>query len=195
MLYWGLSFQKQITMSNSLSSQESCTGKQVNEAQSINQLDQIKPDYNNSSQVSNINGNFPELDRIELMSEMDRLTKLEKIRKIASYLSLVLIILIPFVHPLLNPFPNQENKLENRVKLENRTVYSSQISTEIIYRPDELNSFLSNNHDFIYRYLIVLLTISLSLMGSTYLIEFLVKLEINKISCKLKKNTESIVKG
>ncbi|WP_287721348.1 hypothetical protein, partial [Microcystis sp. M005S1] len=48
---------------------------------------------------------------------------------------------------------------------------------------------------FIYRYLIVLLTISLSLMGSTYLIEFLVKLEINKISCKLKKNTESIVKG
>ena len=189
MLYWGLSFQKQITMSNSLSSQESCTGKQVNEAQSINQLDQIKPDYNNSSQVSNINGNFPELDRIELMSEMDRLTKLEKIRKIASYLSLVLIILIPFVHPLLNPFPNQENKLENR------TVYSSQISTEIIYRPDELNSFLSNNHDFIYRYLIVLLTISLSLMGSTYLIEFLVKLEINKISCKLKKNTESIVNG
>ncbi|NCR66975.1 MAG: hypothetical protein GPJ34_10545 [Microcystis aeruginosa LL11-07] len=150
MLYWGLSFQKQITMSNSLSSQESCTGKQVNEAQSINQLDKIKPDYNNSSQVSNINGNFPELDRIELMSEMDRLTKLEKIRKIASYLSLVLIILIPFVHPLLNPFPNQENKF---------------------------------------------LTISLSLMGSTYLIEFLVKLEINKISCKLKKNTESIVKG
>ncbi len=42
---------------------------------------------------------------------------------------------------------------------------------------------------------IAILTISLSLMGSTYLIEFLVKLEINKISCKLKKNTESIVKG
>jgi|LakMenEpi03Aug12_release.lakeMendotaPanAssembly.Ray.scaffolds.fasta_scaffold94619_5 hypothetical protein len=192
MLYWGLSFQKQITMSNSLSSQESCTGKQVNEAQSINQLDQIKPDYNNSSQVSNINGNFPELDRIELMSEMDRLTKLEKIRKIASYLSLVLIILIPFVHPLLNPFPNQENQLENRVKLENRTVDPS--PTKVIDQPDELNSFLSNNHNFIYHYLIVLLTISLSLMGSTYLIEFLVKLEINKISSKLK-NTESIVKG
>ena len=126
------------------------------------------------------------------MSEMERLTKLEKMRKIASYLSLVLIILIPFVHPLLNPFPNQENQLENRVKLENRTVNPS--PTKVIDQPDELKSFLSNNHNFIYRYLIVLLTISLSLMGSTYLIEFLVKLEINKISSKLK-NTESIVKG
>ena len=192
MLYWGLSFQKPTTMSNSLSSQESCTGKQVNEAQSINQLVEKKTHYNNSSQVSNINGNFPELDRIELMSEMERLTKLEKMRKIASYLSLVLIILIPFVHPLLNPFPNQENQLENRVKLENRTVNPS--PTKVIDQPDELKSFLSNNHNFIYRYLIVLLTISLSLMGSTYLIEFLVKLEINKISSKLK-NTESIVKG
>jgi hypothetical protein len=83
MLYWGLNFQKPTTMSNSLSSQESCTRKQVNEAQSINQLVEKKTDYNNSSQVSNINGNFPELDRIELMSEMERLTKLEKIRKIA----------------------------------------------------------------------------------------------------------------
>ncbi len=192
MLYWGLSFQKPTTMSNSLSSQESCTGKQVNEAQSINQLVEKKTHYNNSSQVSNINGNFPELDRIELISEMERLTKLEKMRKIASYLSLVLIILIPFVHPLLNPFPNQENQLENRVKLENRTVNPS--PTKVIDQPDELKSFLSNNHNFIYRYLIVLLTISLSLMGSTYLIEFLVKLEINKISSKLK-NTESIVKG
>ncbi len=192
MLYWGLNFQKPTTMSNSLSSQESCTRKQVNEAQSINQLVEKKTDYNNSSQVSNINGNFPELDRIELMSEMERLTKLEKIRKIASYLSLVLIILIPFVHPLLNPFPNQENQLENRVKLENRTVVPS--PTKVIDQPDELNSFLSNNYNFIYHYLIVLLTISLSLMGSTYLIEFLVKLEINKISSKLK-NTESIVKG
>ena len=43
MLYWGLSFQKPTTMSNSLSSQESCTGKQVNEAQSINQLVEKKP--------------------------------------------------------------------------------------------------------------------------------------------------------